>query len=56
MSTRSDVVDWTLGCYHDLDFGIAREWLEAEAGRTAAGYLPVYAPREIIHACSMLPV
>ncbi|MFV2072584.1 MAG: 2-hydroxyacyl-CoA dehydratase, partial [Thermoanaerobaculales bacterium] len=56
MSARSNVVDWALGCYHDLDFGVAREWLAAESGRTAAGYLPVYAPREIIHACSMLPV
>ena len=56
MSARSDVVDWALECYHDLDFGIAREWLEEEDGRTAAGYLPVYAPREIIHACGMLPV
>jgi len=56
MSARSDVVDWALGCYHDLDFGVARGWLEAEGGRTAAGYLPVYAPREIIHACGMLPV
>ncbi len=56
MSARSDIVDWALGCYHDLDFGVAREWLEAESGRTAAGYLPVYAPREIIHAVGMLPV
>ncbi len=56
MSARSDVVDWALGCYHDLDFGIARGWLEEKGGRTAAGYLPVYAPREIIHACGMLPV
>ena len=56
MSARSDVVDWALGCYHDLDFGIAREWIESEDGRTAAGYLPVYAPREIIHACGILPV
>jgi benzoyl-CoA reductase subunit C len=56
MSARSEVVDWALDCYHDLDFGIAREWLEARPGRTAAGHLPVYAPREIIHACGMLPM
>jgi benzoyl-CoA reductase subunit C len=56
MSVRSDVVDWALECYYDLEFRVAREWLEAEDGRTAAGYLPVYAPREIIHACGMLPV
>jgi len=56
MSVRSDVVDWALGCYHDLDFGTVCSWLEEEKGRMAVGYLPVYAPREIIHACSMLPV
>ena len=56
MSARTDIVDWALECYHDLDFGVVRGWLEAEGGRTATGYLPVYAPREIIHACGMLPV
>ena len=56
MSVRRNVVDWALECYHDLDFGVVRGWLEEEGGRTAAGYLPVYAPREIIHACGMLPV
>ena len=43
-------------CIRDSDFGVARRWLDEEGGRTAAGYLPVYAPREIIHACGMLPV
>ncbi len=33
-----------------------REWLVQHPSRHACGYLPVYAPREIIHASGMLPV
>ncbi len=55
-STRSGIVDWATAIYEDLDFGAVREWLAEAPGRTAAGYLPVYAPREIIRACGMLPV
>jgi benzoyl-CoA reductase subunit C len=42
--------------YDDLDFGAVRRWLADHPGRKAAGYLPVYAPREIMHACGLLPV
>ncbi len=40
----------------DLDFGIAREWLAENPGRKACGYLPVYAPKEVILASGLLPV
>jgi benzoyl-CoA reductase subunit C len=56
MTTRSQIVDWARGCYEDLRFGEARRWLAEGAGRTACGHLPVYAPRELIHASGMLPV
>ncbi len=56
MSARGEIVDWALACYHDLEFAVAREWIEARKGRTAAGYLPMYAPREVVLACGMLPV
>jgi benzoyl-CoA reductase subunit C len=39
-----------------MEFSAAREWIAEEKGHRAAGYLPVYAPREIIQACGMLPV
>jgi len=54
--TRKNVLDWAFEISQDLDFGAARAWLDALPGRKAAGYLPVYAPREIIRATGMLPV
>lgn len=53
---RTAIVDWARAIYEDLDFTTVRTWLDEEPGRMAAGYLPVYAPREVIHACGMLPV
>ena len=54
--TRKNVLDWAFEIYEDLDFTAVRAWLEGRPGRTAAGYLPVYAPREVIRAAGMLPV
>ena len=54
--TRTAVVDWARGVYDDLDFTSVRTWLAAEPGRKAGGYLPVYAPREVLHAAGFLPV
>jgi len=42
--------------YEDLEFTSAREWKDAEPGRKVIGYMPVYVPREIIHAAGMLPL
>ncbi len=53
---RSQIVDWATAIYEDLDFSTVHAWLDEAPGRKAAAYLPVYAPREIIHACGMLPV
>lgn len=52
--SRTDVVDWARGIYEDLDFGTVADWVAT--GRKAIGYLPVYAPREVIWATGMLPV
>lgn len=54
--TRREVLDWALEACEDLDFTAARRWLEEKPERKAAGYLPVYAPREVIRAAGMLPV
>ena len=54
--TRSSVLDWAFERYEDLDFTAVRRWIEEAPGRKAAGYLPVYAPREVIRAAGMLPV
>ncbi len=42
--------------FEDLRFGVVKEWKAAAPGRKAIGYMPVYVPREIIHAAGMLPV
>jgi benzoyl-CoA reductase subunit C len=42
--------------YYDLDFTPARKWKDAAPGRKAVGALPVFAPREIVHAAGALPV
>ena len=42
--------------FEDLRFNAVKEWKAAQPGRKAIGYMPVYVPREIIHAAGMLPV
>jgi len=42
--------------FEDLRFGAVSEWKAAAPGRKAIGYMPVYVPREIVHAAGMLPV
>lgn len=42
--------------YEDLDFKQVGAWKAAHPGRKAIGFLPVYVPRELIHAAGMLPV
>ncbi len=53
---RASIVAWARDRYEDLELGSVREWLAQEPGRKACGYLPVYVPREVIHAAGMLPV
>ena len=55
-SPRAQIVDWATSIYEDLEFTVARQWLDDHPGRKATGFLPVYAPKEIIHAAGMLPV
>ena len=42
--------------FEDLSFGAARKWKAAKPGRKVVGYMPIYVPREIIHAAGMLPL
>jgi benzoyl-CoA reductase subunit C len=41
--------------HHDMTFAAVRQWKDAEEGRHVIGYLPVYAPIEMITAAGMLP-
>lgn len=42
--------------FEDLEFKAARAWKEESPGRRVVAYMPVYVPREIIHAAGMLPL
>jgi len=56
MKTVSEIIDTCQDLYDDLSFTVARRWKEAEEGRKVVGYMPVYVPRELIHAGGMLPL
>ena len=40
----------------DLQFTRSREWKEEREDRVLVGYMPIYFPREILHAVNALPV
>ena len=42
--------------FDDLNFGYVEDWKAQNPSRRIIGYLPIYIPREIIHAAGMLPV
>ncbi len=42
--------------FEDLSYGYARDWKAQDPSRRIIGFLPIYMPREIPHACGMLPV
>ena len=41
--------------YEDMDFNYVREWKEKTGGQ-AIGIMPIYFPKEVIHAAGALPV
>jgi benzoyl-CoA reductase subunit C len=56
MSAAAAIVARAMGLFEDLSFTAAREWKTAQPGRKVVGYMPIYVPREIIHAADMLPL
>jgi len=54
--TASDIIARCQALYEDTRFTAAREWKAAEEGRRVIGYMPIYVPRELIHAAGMLPL
>ncbi|HYU25235.1 MAG TPA: benzoyl-CoA reductase subunit C [Thermoanaerobaculia bacterium] len=41
--------------YDDIDLGAVHDWKKRTGGK-AVGHMPIYVPRELIHAAGMLPV
>ncbi|TCO70131.1 benzoyl-CoA reductase subunit C [Rhodovulum euryhalinum] len=55
-ATTAETVARCQTLFDDLDFTAARAWKEAAPGRKVVGFLPVYAPLELIHAAGCLPL
>ncbi|MCC6753676.1 MAG: benzoyl-CoA reductase subunit C [Saprospiraceae bacterium] len=56
MSNLDSIIQSCKEAAFDLDFKRAKAWKEGAPGRTLVGYLPIYMPREIVHAAGGLPV
>jgi benzoyl-CoA reductase subunit C len=54
--TTAAIVARCQGLFDDLDFGSARAWKAAKPGRKVVAFMPVYVPRELVHAAGMLPL
>ncbi|HEX6811772.1 MAG TPA: benzoyl-CoA reductase subunit C [Planctomycetota bacterium] len=55
MSTLESLLQRAERLYQDLRFAAVREWKQRTGG-LAIGFLPVYVPREVLHAMGVLPV
>ncbi len=56
MPTTTEIIASATQIFDDLSFSAAREWKAAQPNRKVVGYLPIYIPRELIHAAGMLPL
>lgn len=54
--SAQQIVDRCQALFEDLDLNAVKAWKAAAPGRKAIGYMPVYVPRELVHAAGMLPV
>jgi benzoyl-CoA reductase subunit C len=52
----SEIVARCQALFEDLSLQTVQKWKDQAPGRKAIGYMPIYVPREIIHAAGMLPV
>ena len=56
MKKLSEIINECKTLAFDLSFTRAKKWKEEKKGRVLVGYMPIYFPREIIHAAGGLPV
>ncbi len=54
--TTAAIVARCQAIFDDLNFTAAREWKAAAPGRKVVAFMPVYVPRELVHAAGMLPL
>lgn len=56
MKKIQQVLDECKDLAFDLNFSRSRKWLEENPKGVVVGYMPIYFPREIVHAAGGLPV
>ena len=57
MTARHEpIIERCQALYEDLNFEAARRWKAAAPDRKVIAFMPIYVPREIIHAAGMLPL
>jgi len=52
----ADTVARAQALFEDLTFAAARQWKAKAPERKVVGYMPIYVPRELIHAAGFLPL
>ena len=56
MKTLEEILKFCEDLSFDLNFTHAKKWKEEKEGRVIVGYMPIYFPREIIHAAGGMAV
>lgn len=56
MPTAEQIIQQCQSLFDDLNFTAAQDWKRAVPGRKVIAFMPIYVPREIIHAAGMLPL
>lgn len=56
MKNLNEIINECKQISFDLKFTRAQKWKEEKEGRVIVGYMPIYFPREIIHAAGGLPI
>ncbi|MBB4199272.1 benzoyl-CoA reductase subunit C [Rhodoblastus sphagnicola] len=54
--TTAHIIERCEALFSDLHFEAQRAWKAAKPGRKVIGFLPYYAPRELVHAAGCLPI
>ena len=56
IKTTAAIVERCQAIFDDLQFTAARDWKAEKPGRKVVAYMPIYVPRELVHAAGMLPL
>lgn len=56
MNNIEEILSWCEKTAFDLNFNHAKQWKNNDSKRVIVGYLPIYVPREIIHASNGIAV